>query len=163
MAVRDLATALNAIDTIVEQGEGTPQSPLDLQNGIARFYRYQQLAKGMQVEVHPSPHFDPTELVTVDDDVDVIRVADDPLLATIDPADANVRALADQCDRNFSEIVDALHAGFSGDPDQLSSVDLAMTDFGASINGLLELPLTAGPLAGFHAGPRFLYVPAPRP
>jgi hypothetical protein len=24
-------------------------------------------------------------------------------------------------------------------------------------------PLTAGPHAGFHAGPRFLYTPAPRP
>lgn len=163
MAVSDLATALSAIDTIVEQGEGTPQSPLDLQNGIAHFYRFQQLAKAMKLEVLPSPpHFDPTEVVTVDDDADVIRMVDDPQLVANDPADANLRALADQCDRNFSDIVDTLHVGFSGDPDQLASVDQAMTDFGTSINELLAQPLTAGPHAGSHAGPRFLYAPAAR-
>lgn len=163
IAVSDKDTALLAIDTIVEQGEGTPQSPLDLQNEIAHFYSFEQLAKGMQLKPLPSPHFDPTETVVIDDSADVTQMVDDPQNATIDPADAAVVQLSGDCDRQFSEIVETLHAGFAGDPDQLISIDDTMRDFGRTINTLMAQKLTAGPNAGFHAGPRFLYTRPPGP
>jgi hypothetical protein len=161
--VNDLATALRAIDIIVEQGEGTPQSPLDLQHDIAHYYRFQQLAKAMQLKPLPSPHFDPAEPLAIDDDADVTRMVDDPQHVIIDPIDANARNLSDACDEQFSQIVDTLHVGFSEDREQLSSIDDAMIDFAGNIDQLMAEPLTAGPHAGFHAGPRFLYTPAPRP
>ena len=159
--VTDLATAQRAIDIIVQQGEGTPQSPIDLQNDIAHYYRFEQLADAIKLEPLPKPHFDPTETVVVDDDADVIRMVDDPQLVAIDPIDAHVKALSDECDKQFSSIVDTLHAGFSVDPDQLLGMGDTMDVFGDSINDLLAQPLTAGPNAGFHAGPRFLYTPKP--
>jgi hypothetical protein len=163
IVVTDRDTALLAIDTIVEQGEGTPQSPIDLQHDIAHYYSFQQLSKAMQLKPLPSPHFDPAEPLVIDDEADVIRMVDDPQLVAIDPGDANALALSAECDRSFSEIVDTLHAGFSGDPEQLSFIDDTMRSFGASTNQLLAQPLTVGPGAGFRAGPRFLYSPAPRP
>jgi hypothetical protein len=89
--VTDLRTAQRAIETIVQQGEGTPKSPIDQQNGIAHYYRFEQLADAMKLEPLPEPHFDPTETVIVDDDADVIRMVDDPQLAAIDPIDAHAR------------------------------------------------------------------------
>ena len=159
--VTDRDSALLAIDTIVEQGEGTPQSPTDLQHDIAHFYGFQQLAKAMQINPLPKPHFDPAATLAIDDVADVIQMVDDPQLVSIDPADANAIALSNECDRQFSGIVEDLHAGFTGSPDRLSSIRDAMIDLGGSINAVLAETLTAGPHAGLRAGPRFLYTPSP--
>jgi hypothetical protein len=157
IAVTDRDTAVLAIDTIVEQGEGTLQAPTDLQNDIAHYYRFQELAKGMQLTLLPSPHFDPAKPITIDDNSDVIQMVDDPRLMAIDPADAALGALADQCDRDFSGIVDSLHAGFNGDPAELAFIDDVMRGFGRTVGELMQKTFTAGPAAGQHAGPRFLY------
>jgi hypothetical protein len=157
IAVTDRDTAVLAIDTIVEQGEGTLQAPTDLQHDIAHYYRFQELSKGMQLTLLPSPYFDATKPIAIDDRADVIQMVDDPRLVAIEAADADIGVLADQCDRDFSGIVNSLHAGFNGDPDQLSSIETAMFDFSTTISTLMRKTFTAGAAAGQHAGPRFVY------
>jgi hypothetical protein len=47
VVVTDVATARQAITTIIEQGEGTPQAPLEVVGkGYAHYYRYMQIQKG---------------------------------------------------------------------------------------------------------------------
>jgi hypothetical protein len=92
------------------------------------------------------------------DQRDVIQMADDPQCVTIDPADAAALAQSNDCDRAFSRIFDTLHVGFGRDKDQLATIDDDI--FGLTIDDLLKRSLMIGPMAGFHAGPRFLYVPA---
>jgi hypothetical protein len=53
VAVTDVASALAAIDIIVEQGEGTPDSPLDPDQEYAHYYRLAEIVN--QRALHPTP------------------------------------------------------------------------------------------------------------
>lgn len=86
--VTDLPSALLAIETIVEQGEGTPKSPTDLQKQIAHYYRFQQFSKGMQIVDDPASPLKVSSPLTIDDTADVIQMVDDPPLVTYDEADS---------------------------------------------------------------------------
>lgn len=163
IAVTDVQSALAAIDTIVRQGEGTPQSPRDLQSDIAHYYRFQELEKGMKLRDDPaSPAtvvFDPEQPIAIDDQADVIAMVDDPQLVAIDPADAEAAQLSDECDRLYAEMLDSLQTGFNGQPGEVHVAINKMQQFNQTARTLLEQPLTAGAGAGTFAGPRFLYAP----
>jgi hypothetical protein len=159
ITVIDVATATTAIDTIVEQGEGTPQSPVDLQGDIAHYYRFQELAKGMKLVPTPTPHFDPNQPVSIDDAADVVAMIDDPQTVALDPADTDAIKISDECDQIFTDVVNQLHEGYNGTPDAVTGAWSSMLDLRPKILGLLKIKLTAGPHGGFNAGPRFLYRP----
>jgi hypothetical protein len=163
IAVTDLQSALLAIETIVEQGEGTPKSPADLQNEIAHFYQFQQLSKGMQIVEDPtSPikfSFDPTKPLIIDDTADVIQMVDDPELVTYAPEDWRAEQLSQESDAAYTKILTALHQGFNGKPDKVNDAVGAMFEFKTITGELLQQKLTAGPNAGQFAGPRYRYVP----
>jgi rubrerythrin len=163
IAVTNVDSALLAIETIVEQGEGTPKSPTDLQHNIAHYYRFQQLVKGMEIVQDPaSPlkfSFDPAKPLVIDETADVIQMVDDPQLVTYDAADWRAEQLSVECDAAYSRILNALHAGFNGKPDKVSDAVGAMFEFKTIAGELLQQKLTAGAKAGQFAGPRFRYVP----
>ncbi len=163
IAVTDVKSALLAIQTIVEQGEGTPKSPTDLQNEIAHYYRFQQFSKGMEIVRDPaSPlqfSFDPGKPLTIDDSADVIQMVDDPPLVTYETADWRAEQLSVEADAAYSRILNALHQGFNGKPDKVSDAVGAMFEFKTIVGELLQQQLTAGTSAGQFAGPRYRYVP----
>jgi hypothetical protein len=158
--VTDVDSALLAIDTIVEQGEGTSKSPLDLQRDVAHFYSFQQFSKGMRiVNDGSSPvHYDPAQPITIDDDADVIAMVDDPPLVTYDVADAHAEKLSMEADVAYSDVIQLLHRGFNGEPTVLSQAVGKMFDLESAVLDLLHVQLTAGPFAGQFAGPRFRFV-----
>jgi hypothetical protein len=162
--VTDVDSALLAIETIKEQGEGTPKSPLDLQNDVAHYYAFQQFSKGMRIVKNAaSPvkvSFDLAQPITIDDTADVIQMVDDPPTVTYDPADARAEQLSVEADASYSNILRALHRGFNGDPSKSvdEAVDAMTGEFKSIVRDLLQQQLTAGPLAGQFAGPRFRYV-----
>ena len=163
IAVTNLDSALLAIETIVEQGEGTPKSPLDLQKHIAHYYRFQQFSKGMRIVDDASSHlkvsFDPAQALTIDDTADVIQMVDDPPLVTYDQADWRAEQLSRECDASYTKILKALDAGFNGQPDKINDAVGAMFEFKTVLGELLQQKLSAGPNAGQFAGPRYKYVP----
>jgi hypothetical protein len=160
--VTDVDSALLAIETIVEQGEGTPKSPLDLQKDIAHYYSFQQFSKGMRIVEDPASHFkvsfDPDQPITIDDTADVIQMVDDPPTVTYDDADWRAERLCAEADESYTKILRALHRGFNGEPDKVEDAVGAMYEFKTILGELLQQRLTAGPLAGQYAGPRFRYV-----
>lgn len=163
IAVTDRDSALLAIETIVEQGEGTPKSPMDLQKEIAHYYRFQQLVKGMRIVEDPSSHvkvsFDPAQPITIDDKADVVPMVDDPPLVTYDKADWRAEQLSRECDASYTKILAALHRGFNGEPAKVNDALGGMFEFKTVLGELLQQQLSVGPLAGQFAGPRFKYVP----
>ena len=163
IVVSDVKSALLAIETIVEQGEGTPKSPMDLQKEIAHYYRFQQLSKGMRIVDDPSStlkvSFDPSQPLLIDDTTDVIQMVDDPPLVTYDSADARADQLSTEADASYSNLLRALHQGFNGKPDKVSDAVGAMFEFKTILGELLQQRLTTGAKAGQFAGPRFRYVP----
>ena len=163
ISVTDLPSALLAIETIVEQGEGTPKSPTDLQKEIAHYYRFQQLSKGMQIVDDPaSPlkvSFDPAKPLTIDDTADVIQMVDDPRLVTYDKADWRAEQLSTEADAAYTRILTALHQGFNGKPGKVNDAVGGMFEFKTIVGELLQQQLTAGPIAGKFAGPRYKYAP----
>ena len=48
--IKDVASAEQALDTIVQQGEGTMSSPLDLFGDIAHYDRFVELAEAHQID-----------------------------------------------------------------------------------------------------------------
>jgi len=160
--VTDVTSAVTAIDTIVRQGEGTPTSPTNKDSNFAHYYRFQELAMGMKIVPDASTFvgfsFDPQQPITIDDNTDVIQMADDPQLIQFDPADANVAQLADVCDKTYSDLLRMLQGAFDGQPDKIGDAVGQMFSFEVAIADLLAAPLTAGPNAGKFAGPRFRFV-----
>ncbi len=163
ISVTNVDTALSAIETIVQQGEGTTQTPRDLQSDIAHYYRFQELEKGMKLiasaQSATGVSFDPQQPVTISDDSDVVDMVDNPQLLPIEPADADAAQLSDRCDRIYSGMLDKLHSGFNGAPDDVNMALVDMHSFRSAARDLLGQRLTAGPSAGRFAGPRFLYAP----
>jgi Ferritin-like len=162
IAVTAVKSALLAIETIVEQGEGTPKSPIDLQNHVAHYYRFQQFSKGMRIVADPSSalkvSFDPAQPLSINDAADVIQMIDDPPLVTYDSADWRAEQLSTEADAAYSKILRALHLGFNGQPDKVNDAVGAMFEFKTILGELLQQKLTGGTLAGQFAGPRFKYV-----
>ena len=163
IVVTDVNSALLAIETIVEQGEGTPKSPTDLQNHIAHYYRFQQFSKGMRIVEDPSStikvSFDPAQPLAIDDVADVIQMVDDPQLVTYDAADWRAEQLSVEADAAYSKVLRALHQGFNGKPGKIDDAVGAMFEFKTIVGELLQQKLTVGPHAGQFAGPRFRYLP----
>jgi hypothetical protein len=155
--VKDVESALEAIKTIVTQGEGTPTSPAVNANEYAHYYRFEELFMGMRIVVDSSSpkgySFDPKQKIVVDDVTDVTQMADNP--RTVDMS-SNWRAgqLADECDAIYAKLLNALHIGFNGQPDWIDSNAVSvMYEFKNCIEELLQQQLAGG----LYAGPRFLY------
>ena len=155
--VTDVESALQAIETIVIQGEGTPTSPFDSPTEFAHYYRFEELFMGMRIVVDassPSGYaFDPNQKIVVDDVADVTQMADNP--RTVDMS-SNWRAgrLADECDAIYTKLLNALHIGFNGQPDWIERNSVAvMFELKNCIEELLQQQLAGG----LYAGPRFLH------
>ena len=155
--VLDVDSALLAIRTIVEQGEGTPKSPLDLQKDIAHYYAFEQFSKGMRIVRDPAEplkvHFDATQPLSIDDSADVIPMIDDPPLVTYAAADWRAEQLSAEADASYSKILRGLHRGFNGEPGMIENPVGAMFEFKTIVGELLQQQLTAGPLGGSRRPP----------
>jgi hypothetical protein len=156
--VKDVDSALQAIATIVKQGEGTPTSPADTPTEYAHYYRFEELFMGMRIVVDSASStgysFDPGQKIVVDDVADVTQMADNP--RNVDMS-SNWRAvqLANECDAIYTKLLNALHTGFNGQPDSINQNAVAlMFEFKNCIEELLQQQLASG----LFAGPRFLYV-----
>jgi hypothetical protein len=117
VVVVDVATAQQAIQTIVDQGEGTKVSPLEIVgSGYAHYYRYQQIAKGhllVPTGGGPAPEdqYAYTGAAVPFDQTGVYAVPKDP--GPYEPGTA--QALANNnFNYTYTSLLRALHALFNG-------------------------------------------------
>jgi rubrerythrin len=160
VVVVDVRTAQQALQTIVDQGEGTSVSPLEVVgSGYAHYYRYQQIAKGHLLEPTgggpaPEDQYAYTGPAVPFDPSGVYAAPTDP--GPYPPGSA--QALANNnFNYTYTSLLGALHALFNG--------DATSTQMNTAIGLMMSLKeqaiamMSGVPNPAVVTGPTFQYQP----
>lgn len=164
--VTDLASALLAINTIVEQGEGTPESPLDQglmqSQEMAHYYRFAEIYNGYQLI--PNTHapadapFDERYIYggapIIYEPAGIWPVVTNPKQSTY-PQDSAVAFANQTFNYTYTGLLKALHQAFNGNPDIINTAIGLMESLKGQAIDLMKLPFTADGLT--NSGPSFQY------
>jgi hypothetical protein len=163
IAVNGLATALSALDEIVEQGEGTARVQVwdgdcdDIHPGreqVAHYYRFQELKLGRRYRRGDTPQSGPTG-DTISIDWNGVRpMRRNPRTSDHAPGSA-IRSAQEQFNNSYCEILRLLDRVFNGSPQTLGTAVAAMYRLKAQAQALMEMPTEDGITT---AGPTFEYV-----
>lgn len=158
--VTDLPSAVAAIDYIVQQGEGTSDSP-NLNGELAHYYRFAEIAKGRTLIPNPdvTPTTPPAERyiyggdpITVEPGI--LQVIENPR-STNYATGSPERQAADTFNRIYTRILGLLHTSFNGSPGDLPTVINLMTnDLRPAARQVMAIALSNGR----RAGPTFEYL-----
>lgn len=149
IAVNTLEDARTAIGTIVEQGEGTPQTPEDSGGDLAHYYRFEEIVRGRTLQETdgkfafdgPAITFDPTA---------VLPLVTNPKGARYTGA---AKAANDTFNGTYAKLLSQLHSGFNGTPDDVSAAIGTMFSLKGDAQTVMKTPLGDGSNA--NAGPTF--------
>jgi len=119
-AISDVTTAVQGIQVIIDQGEGTQTSPFDDSGAPAHYYRFDQIVKGRRLI--PSPGSTPPFVYggePVSLDVQNIWDMDDDPKAAKYKVGSRSRQRADQFNYSYTRLLNSLHRTFNGQPEEL--------------------------------------------
>src|SRR4051794_27562682 len=162
VVVRDLASAMQALTEIVEQGEGSAQS--DIWDGdhqmfhadrdeVAHYYRFEELRLGRRYQQGDTPSSGPTGK-TVEVAWDAVRpMRPNPRVADSSPR-SEVRDAQEAFNAAYCTLLYLLEQAFNGDPSMLGTATGAM--FGLKAQAVALMAHESGD--GYAAGPTFEYV-----
>ena len=157
-AVHDVKTASTAIDTIVQQGEGTNTSPIDPQHKPAHYYRYAEIFHGKTLVPNTTPPPDfayAGEAISFDPD-GVYPVVTNPALAGYAPKSAAAYN-NDTFNYTYTSLLRTLHSVFNGQPGRLIAAVGLMESLKELAFAMMSA-IPAGPtMPGLNAGPSFQY------
>lgn len=156
IVVTDLKTALEALQEIVEQGEGDVTAPLpeekfDPEGELAHFYRFKELHVGRLYRPEDTPEEPTGEPIELD-------------FKAVYPMKPNLRAetltgelreRAEAFNHLYSGLLGEIQKGIDGTPEALGNATEVMFDLKRAAKELLPIPLPDG--SGFNAGPTFEY------
>ncbi|RSN16163.1 hypothetical protein DMB42_05250 [Nonomuraea sp. WAC 01424] len=156
IAVDGLASALAALEEIVEQGEGTASGSVwdgdqDVfhpeRDEVAHYYRFQELKLGHRYQRGDTPESGPTgEKISVDL-ADVRPIGRNPRPAV--PGSA-IRTAQEEFNRTYCDLLQLLEQAFNGSPKQLADATRTMFTLKGQVQALMKMP---------DGGPTFEYVP----
>jgi hypothetical protein len=161
--VTDVASAQQAIDIIVEQGEGTEDSPQE-QYGpdLAHYYRFSEIVVGRRLVKNPNwKPGDPvnqkyvygSETITLDES-QVFPVPTDP--GDGQGGTAGQKAIGD-FNHTYTSLLKNLHDGFNGNPDVISGAIGIMFSLKRQAIAMMSGQSTNG----VNVGPTFRWQPTP--
>ncbi len=157
--VTDVDSAVQAINLIVEQGEGTTTSPLDPEDQPAHYYRFAEIYYGKKLirNLNPRPgepafvyggapiHFDPKGVT--------------PLVTNPKAKDYPAGSQAADTNNNFNftytSMLKSLHQVFNGQPDRIAPAVALMESMKLQVRYLTTVEVGNG----LFAGPTFEYRP----
>ncbi|GAA4264246.1 hypothetical protein GCM10022255_116100 [Dactylosporangium darangshiense] len=163
IAVDDLASALAALEEIVEQGEGTARG--EVWDGdrdvfhtdraeVAHFYRFQELRVGRRYRRGDTPQSGPTGEAIPVDLAGVRPMRRNPRLAHHAPGSA-IRTAQEEFNHTYCAVLHLLEQAFNGSPKLLAVATGTMYALKAQAQALMQMPDEEGTTAG----PTFEYVP----
>jgi hypothetical protein len=157
-AVTDVSSATRALELIVRQGEGTAQSPLDPEDEVAHYYRFEQILRGRAlVRDQSSPKgFSFTGKPIPFDESAVWETVTDPRTAQF-KSGSRARVLVDQCNVAYRSLLNALHDAFNGTPQALSCALGLMYEMSVVAGQAVE---TRDEVTGKQAAPTFEIQPS---
>jgi len=154
--IRNAKQAAQALQLIVEQGEGTSKSPLS-GTELAHYYRFAEISKGAQLVKDPSTPLgysysgDPIKF----DPSGVWDMVADPKAAEYREG-SRARLLADQFNYTYTSLLNALHDTFNGSPGSLKKAMGLMFELNIVGGQVVE---TVDEVTGKQASPSFEYNP----
>lgn len=153
--VTDVASAVAAINLIVEEGEGTSTSPLDQEGEMAHYYKFAEIWHGRRLVPTPEPPgyayagdpipFDPTG---------VWPTVSDPHAGDY-PVGSAARWANDTFNYTYTALLKSLHATFNGHSDQFGTAIGVMESLKQQAISLFAMQIGGGQTAG----PTFEYNP----
>jgi hypothetical protein len=156
--ITNVETATDAIESIVEQGEGTSRSPFDPLHGdeLAHYYRFGEIVHGKALVKDPTrdPPFSYSGQAVTFDPGKVTPVIANPKAAGY-PAGSAARYGCDTFNYSYKNLLKVLHDTFNGNPSRLN-VAIGMME---SLNEQALTLMTIDSGLGGKAGPSFEYQP----
>ena len=149
--------AINAINIIVEQGEGTNTSPLDQQKEVAHYYRFEELYRGRKLIEDPSaPHgFSFTGDVIPFDANNVFPIFPNTKTTMLAEGTEERRRM-DDFNASYFSLLNGLQRTFNNDPGYLSDAIGVMYDLKLIAEKLCATPFPGK--EGYTLGPSFEFV-----
>jgi hypothetical protein len=163
VVVTDAPTAIQAIDTIVEQGEGTKESPEEgVGHDFAHYYRFAEVVNGRRLIKNPktTPKTPPKDRYVYGGDkiefvaAGVYAVPTNPKAAQY-PAGSAARQVCDTFNYTYTSLLKTLHRVFNGDPEQLGATLGLMFSLKEQAMDMMAGNTTGGQ----NVGPSFEYQP----
>lgn len=155
IAVTDVNSAVAAIDTIVEQGEGTTKSPLGSGDELAHYYRYSEIVHGRTLIAQPGePGYAYGGSVIAFEPGGVWPVIANPALTPY-PAGSRAANLNDTFNYTYTSLLKSLHEVFNGQPSLLGGAIALMESLKTQTFDLMCTEISPG----VNAGPTFEYHP----
>jgi hypothetical protein len=156
--VTGVESACQAIDTIIDQGEGTVTSPLEVVGGdVAHYYRFAEIVHGRRLIRSPGPsghHWAYRGQPVTVNPAAVRPVPVNPTLSGY-PADSAARHACKSFNYTYTNLLKVLHVTFNGTPGELMSAASLMSSLRQQ-----ALDMTAGTTTnGVPAGPSFEWQP----
>lgn len=128
-AVTDVASAVAALELVVQQGEGTATSPVDVEGDPAHYYRFSEIKHGYRLVVDSSA---PGGFSYSGDQLDFDASKVWPLVVDPKPdrykAGTVARRMVDEFNRSYTTLLKALHETFNGKRHQLDAAIGLMYD-----------------------------------
>jgi len=152
VAVTDVATAEQAIDTIIGQGEGTAKSPGEVVGtDFAHYYRFAEIVKGHKLVPNPAagPSDPPDQQFTytgaeISAPTGVIAAPVNPTTAGY-PEGSAARQASIDFNVTYTGMLKAFQDAFSGHPDQISDTVGTMISLQSKATAMMALTPPAGP------------------
>lgn len=163
IAVTNLATALAALEEIVEQGEGANHVQVwdgdtDVfhpeRDQVAHYYRFQELKVGRRYRRGDTPRSGPTG-DRISTDWNAVRPMRANPRSSDHPTDSPIRLAQEDFNRSYCGLLQLLERVFDGAPQTLGGAIGTMYTLKAQAQALMQMPIEDG-LA--TAGPTFEYV-----
>jgi hypothetical protein len=154
LEVTDLASAVAALEEIVDQGEGDMASMYDGDGDLAHYFRFQQLSHNRAYTRYDDPHTPTGASMGVDFDAVYPMIANP---RNRDYSDPELLAASDATNRTWSRLLLQIDEAFNGNPSALIPAVHTMFRLRDQALVLLANPLPDHP--GRHAGPTFEWSP----
>lgn len=154
--ITDAQSAARAIDLIIEQGEGTSKTPVDVDGEYAHYYRFAQIVEGRHLVVSekvPNGYAYAGVKIPLDP-AGVYPMIDNPTLITM-PRNTLVARLADECDESYTSFLNSLQATFTGAPKELDTAIGLMYTLRLQAEQLMTMRI---PGRRKNAGPRWRFL-----
>lgn len=156
----DKASAIKAIDLIVEQGEGTQQTPLEAggTKEAAHYYRFEQIFHGRELKEDASvPEGFSYNGAIIPFDPAAVWPAKSNLKTADIPTENAARALSEQFNRDYTAMLNDLHRAFNGEQGRIArAVRTMRLNLKNAAGQLVRLELSPG----VNAGPTFEFLSA---
>jgi hypothetical protein len=158
-AINGYPDAHRAIDEIISEGEGAPDSPLDFQDDIAHYYRFGEVYydKVLTKDDNPLGYAWGPEPLGVDWSA-VYPAIPDPCTHDFSQDPPAAQAAQKACNDAYTAMLDELRQAVNGNPDRLGNAVRSMFELRMAARLALESPLADPQLV---AGPSFIYTGDP--